>query len=216
MESSRDSIAYVHEGMHIFANGSYLEMFGFDNLEEIEGTPILDMVAPDEHASFKDFLRSFGKEGHEDTTLETRGMLPDGNFFAAIMEFDTASIDGEPCTQIIIRSQGVNNKELEQKIKFLSNQDVFTGLFNRQYFIEELELAVTNVVAGTESAAIVYLLVDNFKEIKDNVGIGIADMVISDIADLSYWSTAKNCARLLKTTLPTLKISRLPPLAVSV
>ncbi len=184
MESSRDSIAYVHEGMHIFANSSYLEMFGFDDLEEIEGTPILDMVAPDDHSIFKDFLRSFGKQGHEATTLETHGMLPDGKLFDAIMEFDTASIDGEPCTQIIIRSQAANNKELEQKLKFLSKQDVLTGLFNRQYFIEELELAVTNVVAGTEDAAIAYLLVDNFKEIKDSFGIGVADMVISDIADL--------------------------------
>ena len=165
MESSRDSIAYVHEGMHIFANGSYLEMFGFDDLEEIEGTPILDMVAPDDHAGFKEFLRSFGKEGHEETTLKTHGMLPDGKLFDAIMEFDTASIDGEPCTQIIIRSQAANNKELEQKLKFLSKQDVLTGLYNRQYFIEELELAVTNAIAGTEDAAIAFLLMDNFKDI---------------------------------------------------
>jgi diguanylate cyclase (GGDEF)-like protein len=61
---------------------------------------------------------------------------------------------------------------------------VLTGLFNRQYFIEELELAVTNAVSGTEDAAIVYMLMDNFKDIKDNLGLGVADMVISDIADL--------------------------------
>jgi diguanylate cyclase (GGDEF)-like protein/PAS domain S-box-containing protein len=184
MESSRDAIAYVHEGMHIFANGSYLEMFGFDNLDEIEGTPILDMVAPDDHATFKEFLRNLGKGDQEDMTLETHGMLPDGKTFDAIMEFNTASIDGEPCTQIIIRSQAANNKELEQKIKFLSKQDILTGLFNRQYFIEELELAVTNAVSGSEDAAVIYLLMDNFKAIKDNIGLGVADMVISDIADL--------------------------------
>ena len=184
MESSRDAIAYVHEGMHIFANGSYLEMFGFDDLDEIEGTPILDMVAPEDHAEFKEFLRNLGKSDQEDLTLETHGMLPDGKTFDAIMEFNAASIDGEPCTQIIIRSQAANNKELEQKLKFLSKQDVLTGLFNRQYFIEELELAVTNAVSGTEDAAIVYILMDNFKDIKDNIGLGVADMVISDIADL--------------------------------
>jgi diguanylate cyclase (GGDEF)-like protein/PAS domain S-box-containing protein len=184
MESSRDAIAYVHEGMHIFANGSYLEMFGFDDLEEIEGTPILDMVAPDDHTEFKDFLRNLGKGDQEELSLETHGMLPDGKIFDAIMEFDSASIDGEPCTQIIIRSQAANNKELEQKLKFLSKQDVLTGLFNRQYFIEELELSVTDAISGSEDAAVVYLLMDNFKDIKDNIGLGVADMVISDIADL--------------------------------
>ncbi len=139
MESSRDAIAYVHEGMHIYANTSYLEMFGFDDLDEIEGTPILDMVAPDEHAEFKTFLRNYSKEGDKEGKLETHGMLPDGKIFDAVMEFTSASIDGEPCTQIIIRNQAASSKELEQKLKYLSKQDVLTGLFNRQYFMEELE-----------------------------------------------------------------------------
>jgi diguanylate cyclase (GGDEF)-like protein/PAS domain S-box-containing protein len=184
MESSRDAIAYVHEGMHIFANSSYLEMFGFDDIEEIEGTPILDMVAPDEHDKFKEFLRDFSKEGASEDSLRTHGQLPDGKQFDALMEFSPASIDGEACTQIIIRNQAGSSKELEQKIRFLSKQDVLTGLFNRQYFLEELELAVTNAVSGSENAALIYLLMDNFKDIKDNIGLGAADMVISDIAEL--------------------------------
>ena len=192
MESSRDAIAYVHEGMHIFANSSYLEMFGFDDIDEIEGTPILDMVAPEEHDKFKEFLRNFSKEGATEESLETHGQLPDGKQFDALMEFSPASIDGEACTQIIIRNQAGSSKELEQKIKFLSKQDVLTGLFNRQYFIEELELAVTNAVSGSENAALLYLLMDNFKDIKDNIGIGAADMVIGDIADLLREHTQDN------------------------
>ncbi len=184
MESSRDAIAYIHEGMHVFANGSYLHMFGFDELEEIEGTPVLDMVAPEAHASFKEFLRSYGKDSRRDSKLDTRGMLPDGKQFDAEMEFVPASIDGEPCIQIIIRSQAESRRELEQKLQFLSKQDVLTGLFNRQYFMEELELAIADTISGSDTAGVVYLLMDNFKEIKDNLGIGAADMVLSDIADL--------------------------------
>ena len=184
MESSRDAIAYVHEGMHIFANSSYLEMFGFDSLDEIEGTPIMDMVAPEDHTEFKDFLRNYSKNDKQEGTLETHGLLPDGKTFNAEMEFTSASIDGEPCTQIIIRSQAANSAELEQKLNYLSKQDILTGLFNRQYFMEELELAVSDVLSGSTSAAVVYLLMDNFKDIKDNIGIGAADMVINDIADL--------------------------------
>ena len=184
MESSRDAIAYVHEGMHIFANGSYLEMFGFEDIDEIEGTPILDMVAPDDHSKFKEFLRNFSKEEATEDSLETHGQLPNGKQFDALMEFSPASIDGEACTQIIIRNQAGSSKELEQKIKFLSKQDVLTGLFNRQYFLEELDLTITNAVSGSENAALIYMLMDNFKDIKDTIGIGAADMVISDIADL--------------------------------
>ncbi|HHJ17714.1 MAG TPA: EAL domain-containing protein [Gammaproteobacteria bacterium] len=192
MESSRDAIAYVHEGMHIFANSSYLEMFGFDDLEEIEGTPIMDMVAPVDHAEFKSFLRNYSKNGEQQGKLKTHGQLPDGKTFRAEMEFTAASIDGEPCTQIIIRSQATASAELEQKLKYLSKQDVLTGLFNRQYFMEELELAVTDALSGSAPAAILYLLMDNFKDIKDNLGIGTADMVINDIAGLLRDHTAED------------------------
>jgi len=192
MESSHDAIAYVHEGMHIFANSSYLEMFGFADLEEIEGTPILDMVAPEEHSLFKNFLRNFSKDGAQEGKLETHGLLPDGKKFDAEMEFAPASIDGEPCTQIIIRSQAGSSAELEQKLKYLSKQDVLTGLFNRQYFMEELELAVTDALSGSSSAAVIYLVMDNFKQIKDNLGIGAADIVISDIGNLLHDLTEEN------------------------
>lgn len=184
MESSRDAIAYVHEGMHIFANRSYLELFGFKELEEIEGTPILDMVPADDHRQFKEFLRNYGKDGEHEREFKTRGLLPDGKQFDALMEFAPASIDGEPCTQIIIRSQSADSRELEQKLKYLSKQDVQTGLFNRQYFIEELELAVTDAVSGSGSSAVLYLMMDNFKDIKDHHGISVADTVTGDIADL--------------------------------
>ena len=55
LDSSRDAITYVHEGMHLYANSVYMEMFGYDDIEEIEGMPIMDMVSPNDHDNFKQF-----------------------------------------------------------------------------------------------------------------------------------------------------------------
>ena len=44
IESSREPIAYVHEGMHIRANAAYLDMFGYESFEDIEGMSLLDLV----------------------------------------------------------------------------------------------------------------------------------------------------------------------------
>ncbi|MFC1368629.1 MAG: PAS domain S-box protein [gamma proteobacterium symbiont of Phacoides pectinatus] len=60
IESSQDAIAYIHAGMHVHANPTYLEMFGYMDLEEIEGMPILDMISKEEHRRFKAFLRALG------------------------------------------------------------------------------------------------------------------------------------------------------------
>lgn len=184
LDSSRDAIAYVHDGMHIYANQSYLEMFGFDGLEEIEGHPIMDMVAPDDTSRFKEFLRNYNKQEHKEDNLEVQCIsVPRGNF-KAVMEFSSASIEGEYCTQIVIRDQAVADPELARKLQFLSKQDMLTGLYNRQYFLEEIELAVSDARAGSDNSHLLYLLLDNFKGVKDTVGLVGSDLVIKDIADL--------------------------------
>ncbi|BAZ93614.1 putative diguanylate phosphodiesterase [Thiohalobacter thiocyanaticus] len=184
LDSSRDAIAYVHDGMHIYANQSYLEMFGFDDLEEIEGHPIMDMVAPDDTTRFKEFLRNYNKQEQKVDNLEVQCIsVPRGNF-KAVMEFCQASIEGEVCTQIVIRDQASGDPELAQKLQFLSKQDILTGLYNRQYFLEEVELAASDAQAGSAESYLLYVLLDNFKGVKDTVGLVGSDIVIKDIADL--------------------------------
>lgn len=184
LDSSRDAIAYVHDGMHIYANQSYLEMFGFDDLEEIEGHPIMDMVAPSDHGRFKEFLRSYGKSENQEDKLEVECLSAVRGEFKAVMEFAPAAIEGEPCTQIVIRDQAATDPELAEKLKYLSKQDVVTGLFNRQYFMEELNVAVNNAVSGSGNSTLLYILIDNFKSVKENVGLAASDLVVKDIADI--------------------------------
>ena len=61
LDSSRDPIAFVHEGMHVRANKAYLEMFGFDDFEDVEGMSILDMIAPQDADDFKSLLKRLSK-----------------------------------------------------------------------------------------------------------------------------------------------------------
>ena len=183
IDSSRDAIAYVHEGMHVYANNVYLSLFGYDDFEDVEGLPIMDMVISDEHASFKEFLRNYSKEEDSTQTINVTSLRTDDSQFKATMEFSPASIDGETCTQIIIRDKA-DSKELEQKLKFLSKQDLLTGLYNRQYFMEELEISVSKGINSGETSALLYLLIDNYKSIKDEMGLATADLVLGDIAKI--------------------------------
>src|SRR5688500_4847627 len=61
IESSRDPIAYVHEGMHIRANPAYLEMFGFESFADVEGMSLLDLVASQHVEGFKRLLKSLSR-----------------------------------------------------------------------------------------------------------------------------------------------------------
>jgi len=181
LDSSQDAIAYIHEGMHIYSNPAYLERFGYENSEELEGMPVMDMVSDDDQSKFKEYLRALSKGKAKENELDMQLVTFDGNNFQAKMEFSSASIDGEPCTQIIIRDQRAS-KDLEEKIKHLSKQDLLTGLCNRPYFLEELDVAVDDAKSGSTSAALLYIDLDNFKAIKEEVGIAGSDLVLTDIA----------------------------------
>jgi len=183
LDSSRDAITYVHEGMHIYANQVYLDTFGFPNLEEIEGTPIMDMVVEQDHEKLKKYLRMYSRGESRTRALDVVGTRQNNKTFRAQMEFSPASIEGEPCTQIIIRDQSLN-KELENKLKFLSKKDVQTGLYNRQYFMEILEDMVQLSREDRNSRSLLYLEPDNCKFIKETVGISGIDSVLVDIADI--------------------------------
>lgn len=179
IESSRDAIAYVHEGMHMYANQVYLEMFGYVDNEDIEGMPILDMISPPQLKEFKKFLRNLGKEENRYSKLESGCVGADGNTFDAILEFSPATYDGEPCTQILIRDQS-HSKELQQRLLELSNLDSETGLHNRQFLTQLLE----DPDGNAEYKSVLYITVTNFQELRTSAGMAATDAVIKDYADL--------------------------------
>ncbi len=188
VDSSRDAITYIHDGMHIFANDSYLEMFGYSDMEEIEGMPIMNMVKADEHAAFKQFLRDYSAGKSRDSKLDITALREDGTEHKMTMEFTPASFDGEPCTQIIIRAQA-SSEELERKLDDMSKLDLLTGLFNRQYFLEELGSVVGK---NGKEGAVLYLKPDNYKQLREELGISHSDQALAEIAKLIQQQLGKS------------------------
>ena len=199
LDSSRDAIAYVHEGMHIHANAVYLNLFGFEHLQDIEGIPLMDMVASEDHAKLKEFLRRYRPQNKDGNELHIRGRRADGTAFDATFKFAAAAIDGEPCTQITIRDRR-QDQELEKKLRCLSQLDPLTGLYNRQFFLDRVETSLQQTDAGRDGSghdgsgrngygrngygAVLYLEPDNVKSVKEAAGIAGGDSLLSDIASL--------------------------------
>ena len=184
IDNSRDAIAYVHDGAHIYANSAYLKMFGYVDLEDIEGMPILDMVSSDQHVKLKEFLRGYAKGQITEDSLDVVGQHhTQGKTFNITMEFSNASMEGESCSQIIIRDKS-QSKELEKQLNVLSKQDLLTGLYNHTYFIEQADKMISRAVDGQAKGSLLYIMLDKYDEIKNNVGISGRDHVLTDVATL--------------------------------
>ena len=181
LSNSKDAVAYVHEGMHIYANEVYMELFGSADFDELEGTPIIDMVDASQQSELKAFLRELSKNESDSNELELQLIHSSGEKISAMLEFSRASYDGEPCTQILIRSSA-DTSELEEQINYLHQHDLITGLYNRQFFMDELKTSIAQAVNGMHQSAIIYVTIDNFQSIRDMVGISGCDTLISDIA----------------------------------
>ncbi len=181
LDSSSAAIAYVHEGMHIYTNNAYCELFGYDDTEDFAGIPIIDLIATEDQEPFKKFLKSFEHRGEdvEEFTCITKG----GSKILSSLALSPATYDGEACTQMIFRSM-TDESELENRIKEISSQDLLTGLYNRVFFVEQLDAAVDQAQNGQGSYVLFYISIDHFSQIRAEAGISNADLVLGDLATL--------------------------------
>lgn len=179
ISSSRDPIAYVHEGMHIRANEAYLEMFGFESFEDVEGISLLDMVAPQHVDGFKQLLKSLSKGEAPPPQYQVDARNQDGAIFAATMEFTPATYEGESCLQVVFRRRMELDTELAREVEDLRQRDQVTGLLNRPTFMVHVENAVAQ--AGRSEGRFGLLLVepDHYARLLPDIGLDSADALIA-------------------------------------
>lgn len=180
--SSRDPIAYVHEGMHIRANDAYLEMFGFEGFEDIEGLSVLDLIGANHAELFKQVLKKISKGESPPRQLDLQAQRTDGSTFDAVMEFTSATYEGESCLQIVFRQQTVD-AEMVKELDTLRQRDALTGLFNRQHFMTELEAAILRAADGKGQQAFLLVEPDHYENLLGEIGLAAADDLIKGMAE---------------------------------
>jgi multidomain signaling protein FimX len=182
IESSREPIAYIHEGMHIRANGAYLEMFGYDDFEEIEGMSLLDMVAPQHVEGFKQLLKDLSKGEPPPPRYELEARDIAGDAFPASMEFTPAQYEGEPCLQVVFRRTEID-PDLALELEELRQRDQVTGLLNRPTFLRALEDAVADAAQDHGQHGLLLVEPDHYQRLLQDIGLDSADSLLAAIAE---------------------------------
>lgn len=193
LSSSRDAVAYVQEGMHVHTNQAYLELFGLQSLDDILGTPLMDMVTADNHQKLKQFIREHREGDGATQSISLTFQNTEGEEFKGTIEFTRTTIEGELGTQIIIRNR-TDSKELNRQIQELVQKDPLTGLYTRQHLLKVLSEAIhqasNNIKAASCSLFLIRLesfdsenLADTPLQIKDNLLKTIAEALQSSKQD---------------------------------
>ncbi|MFW5451724.1 MAG: EAL domain-containing protein [Methylophagaceae bacterium] len=192
LESSRDAVAYMHEGMHIYVNRAYIALFGYEEVEDIDGLPFLDMVTIEDHAKFKSVFRKFSENvDAKPQTVSVQCVKADGSGFKANIEFSHAKVEDENCTQVVIRDNDERDESSDGQLQLLRDHDFLTGLYSRARFVDELEIVAGKAGEGQGDAALLYIVIDDFLSIKDKFGLGASDVVLKDLAEMLRKKTAE-------------------------
>ena len=180
--SSRDPIAYIHEGMHIRANEAYLEMFGFEDVEEIEGIALLDMVAPGHVDDFKTLLRSLSKGDAPPAQYSLDMLRADGERISATMDFSSATYEGEHCLQVVFRRQEVIDPQLVLEMEALRQRDPATGLLNRATMMARIDDALVDVTRPDGQQVFLLVQPDHAARLLPEIGLESADALAAALA----------------------------------
>jgi diguanylate cyclase (GGDEF)-like protein/PAS domain S-box-containing protein len=185
LKNSRTAVSYVDEGVHIYANESYLELFGFKSLDVLKGMPVIDLVDSKDLQDFKDFLKIYTKTGRNETDFNFSGIRADGSQFEAMLQLAPANFEGEQCIQVIIQHQEKSDtRELEAQLAAVERLDVLTNLGNRKSFEEELESTRDTAIKNKQQYALVFTSIDNIGQINASAGITGSDATVVSISKI--------------------------------
>ena len=102
-EASRDAISISKEGVQVLANPAFLQLYGYQSLNQIVGTSVLMHVAPSHHAQITDLIQRRARGESVPNFYETRGRRTDGTEFDEELNVSTYAVQGEQYSVAIIR-----------------------------------------------------------------------------------------------------------------
>ena len=183
LAASTDAIIHVEEGIVLECNPAAVQVFGHADEARLVGTPVMDLFASESQASLKGALVACVQEKWPNEPLKATGLDQKGARLALELNIELCEFENEPCVRISIstgsQSDGVMAGELHQAI----NNDPATGLYARQFFLDNLMLELARPLKGG-MRALALLRPDSFGGVVDTVGPLASENILTALAGL--------------------------------
>ena len=191
LDSARDSIAYVHEGLHVYANRAYLELLQVKTLEEIEGISLLELMTTGEGVDLKKLLRDMNQAIFPGEALAVTLNTLGNQHLKAELTFSPARFHGEQCIQMMVRQQDANHV-LHEELDRLRKTDHLTHMINRQTFTHRLTELIEEGFGDDHNTALMYIEIDGITQLQHDLGMDGIDTYILDLANVISGCTREN------------------------
>lgn len=116
-----------------------------------------------------------GESSLEDIYEDTSGLWYDVQF----TDLDWINKEKVLVGTAIDVTQKVKNR---QRIEYQANNDYLTGLFNRMKCERDLSEIIKKTIAAREKGVLIFLDLDNFKQVNDGLGHQYGDVLLQEVA----------------------------------
>ena len=171
------TISDIH-GKIIYANTAEAEIHGYVP-EEIIGMFARQLAPPSQRKPFPpDTIRKIGLWERECMNIRKNGE----EFPVRLSSIAVRNTEGE-CIGIVTACEDITSKKrAEERIQWLAYYDTLTGLPNRLTLLDRLRSSLAMAHRERRHIAILFLDLDNFKDVNDTLGHDLGDKLLREVA----------------------------------
>ena len=181
----------------VYANPGFERLTGY-SAEEAIGRNCRFLQGADRDQPVLDEIRAALREERE-CRVVVRNYRKDGTlFWQALSISPVRDEDGRLTHFVGVQDDITERKMAEEKLAYQALHDPLTDLPNRVLFMERLQHALLRVARHQESIAVLFLDLDNFKDINDRFGHEVGDQLLVAVAKRlkGYLRSVDTAARL--------------------
>ncbi|MFP4155868.1 MAG: diguanylate cyclase domain-containing protein [Halothiobacillaceae bacterium] len=185
-ENTREAIITTNTDFVIERiNPAFTRILGF-NHDDVHGRPLFDLMAEDTRNSASSargsrIRHALSEQGHWQGEIGYRTV--DGRTLPALQTVSVVRDADQRVIRLIhIFNDISQQKANERRIRRLAHHDTLTGLRNRNAILEQLEKRVTQASRKNGDLSVLFLDLDHFKPVNDELGHHIGDQLLQHVA----------------------------------
>ena len=192
LDSSKDAIAFVEDGMFLYTNESFAQLLGYADRDDLECMPIIDIIDPSDQEILRDFLKDVATKGNmlDTQVLAFKVLSENGTSKAINVDISLASFDDETCIQLLVPGVG-KSQASESSTPSTKNSESSSNLLDRNTFVEKMYRSLDVAAENEQTGAVIHIEIDQF-----------LPTVVQKVGALAADRTLKNIGNYLKTLCP--------------